>query len=433
MNKIALTALITGILTISIIAIFYLQSNNSKLEEATLQWKIDLEHFAWDITVANGKVFTSNYQATYCFNSTNGKSLWNTSLQRNSILQFYQDNIYAGSMGGIVNKLDKETGEILAQFLAPVTSSYGSKTAPEFYIADNKVFAIRDGIAVYDINTEELFWKTNTMGILTLGNASISASESNYIFIRGNSRLNSNNGSTIWINPGWHDNPPIITQEQVIFWNHHLEYSDYGQNIHCVNATTGESLWNYDVDASIFQPVSYNDLLLFGSVKGFLYALNITDGSLVWKTHVDTQHILLDYDFTSAGGDNPLRASPVYVDSQNQRAYWGFILTQFGFFLDVDDKSQGEISCLDISTGDIIWTKQFQTDSPIANDPLPDLVGLTSLKDTIFFTANNHLWTFNKQIGNITDVKIFDHYILPPVVTDNKVFIATDLFLFAYE
>lgn len=436
MDKITLTILITGILFTSIIALVYIDSNTSKLEEATILWESPLEHFAWDITVADGKVFTLSNEATYCFNSTNGQPLWNTSIRRNRGIEFHQDYVYIGSVGGIVNKLDKDTGEVVATFPAPVSSSYGSKTAPGFYLGDNKVFTIRDGVAVYDFDSGELFWKNTPMNILTLGNASINAPESEYIFIKGNARYNPNNGSIIWSIPGWFDNPPIVTQEKVFFWNYNSTRSDFGQKILCVNASTGEPLWNYDVKASIFQPVSHNDLLLFGSTKGYVYALNITDGSLVWRKHVDTQHLLLNYDYTSAvGSNNPLRASNVYADSQNQKVYWGFILTKFGVISDqgVIDESQGGICCLDISTGDIIWTEQFQTNGSIARSSLPDLVGLAPLKNTIFFTANNHLWTFNKQIGNLTDAKTFDHYILPPVGVENKVFIATDLFLFAYE
>jgi outer membrane protein assembly factor BamB len=274
------------------------------------------------------------------------------------------------------------------------------------------VFASRDGVAVYDVHTEELFWKNNRNLVLTLGNASINAPESNYIYIRGNLRHNPNNGSVIWYNPGWHDNSPIITQKQVIFWNYHLDYSDFGQNILSVNASTGETLWSYDVKASVFQPTHHNDLLLFGSVKGYFYTLNLTEGSLIWRTHVDTNHLLLN----NTSSD----ASPVYVDSQNQRVYWGFITEQ-------NDESQGYLCCLDISTGNVIWAEPFQTEGST------DVGGLASLKNTIFFTGNNHLWTFNKATGNLTDTKSFNHYILPPVEADNKVFIATDLFLFAYE
>ena len=424
MNKITLTALITGILAISIIAIIYIESSNTKNEEAKLQWEVDLEHFAWDITVADGKVFTSNYQATYCFNSTNGQSLWNTSSKRNSILEFYQENVYTGTMGGIVNKLDKDTGEVLVQFPAPVTSSYGSKTAPEFYLADNKVFALRDGIAVYDVNTEELLWETNYYTTI-VANTSVNKPESDYIFIKGKLRYNPNNGSLIWYLQGSHSPHLVVDQEQVIFWNYNPDHYDLGQNILSVKASTGESIWSFDVGASVFHLTNYGDLLLFGSTKGYFYALNVTDGSLVWSTHVDTQDLLLNYDYASAEG--LFDASPVYVDSLNQRAYWGFVFDQ-----DNAD-SQGDLCCLDILTGDVIWTEQFQTNGSIARESLPDLVGLASLKNTIFFTANNHLWTFNKLIGNLTDVKIFDHYILPPVVVDNKVFIAADLFLFVYE
>jgi len=407
-----------------------------KKEEATLLWKINLEHFAWDITTSDEKVLTSNNEATYCFNLTNGEPLWNTSLPRNRGIEVYQDNVYTGSVGGIVNKLDMETGELIAQFPAPVSSSFGSKSPPEFWLADNKLFVKRDGIAVYDVNTEEqLIWAPVPFVDRQLGNSTLNAPESNYIFIYGNSRFNPNNGSFYWHLEGSHSPHLVIDQKQVIFWNYNPTNYDPGHFIINVNASNGDTLWNYDVGASVFQPTSINGLLLFGSTKGYFYALNITDGSLVWRTKVDTQNLLLNYDYDSAGGDNPLRASPVILDSQNQKAYWGFILTQFASFLDDDDpdESQGDLACLDINTGDIIWTEQFQSNSSVAQDALPDLVGLANLKNTLFFTANNHLWIFNKQTGNLTDDIIFDHYILPPVKTDDKVCIAADLFIFVYE
>ncbi len=422
MNKIAITLSITGILAISIIAIIYLESNNPKLEEATIQWESNIEHFAWDITVADEKVFTSNNEATYCFDSANGHPLWNTSLPRNRGIEFYQNNVYTGSVGGIVNKLDKDSGKLLAQFPAPVSSSIGSKSAPEFYLANNKLFTISDGVAVYDKETEELLiWAPTPFVDRNLGNSSFYAPESEYVFIYGNSRFNPNNGSFHWHLQGSHSPHLVINQEQVIFWNYNPTHYDPGKFIHSANSSTGETLWSYNVESSVFQPTNCNDLLLFASVEGYFHAINITDGSLIWRKHIDTENLLSNDDFAST---EVLDASPVYVDSKDQRLYWGFVF---------DNEPQGETYCLDISTGDIIWTEQFQTNGSIARESLPDLVGLASLKNTLFFTANNHLWTFNKQIGNLTDTRIFDHYILPPVEYDDKVFIAADLFLFAYE
>jgi outer membrane protein assembly factor BamB len=409
----------------SIIAIVYLSTNSPKLEVTTVLWKTDLEHFAWDITVADGRIFTSNNEATFCYNYTNGKSLWNTSLLRNRGIEFYQDNVYTGSMGGIVNKLDEETGELLAQFSAPVSSSIGSKTPPDFFLADNKIFVQSDGVAVYDVETEQLLWKNNVMADLTLGNTSLSTSESNYVFIRGNTRYNPNNGSVLWSIQGRQSPHLVIDQKQVVFWNYYPTFSDFGQVIHSVNATTGDTLWSYDVGTSVFKPTSYTDLLLFGSVKGYFYALNITDGSLVWREHVDTNDLLLNYNLASVDSDS-LKASHVYLDLEDERVYWGFILEQ-------EDKASGDLVCLDISTGNIIWTNQFSTEGSIAKESLPDLVGLVSLKNTFFFTAKNHLWIFNKVSESLVDVKIFDHYVLPPVLEENRVLIAADLFLFAYE
>ena len=175
----------------------------------------------------------------------------------------------------------------------------------------------------------------------------------------------------------------VIDQKQVVFWNYYPKFSDFVQVIHSVNATTGDTLWSYDVGASVFKPASYTELLLFGSVKGYFYALNITDGSLVWREHVDTNDLLLNYNLASVDSDN-LEASHVYLDLEDERVYWGFILEQ-------EDKASGDLVCLDISTGNIIWTNQFSTEGSSAKESLSDLVGLASLKNTFFFTAKNHL------------------------------------------
>ena len=163
--------------------------------------------------------------------------------------------------------------------------------------------------------------------------------------------------------------------------------------------------------------------------------MNITDGSLVWRTHVDVNQIMLYHNFTSAEFNSPPAASPVYIDTENQIVYWSFAVSQFGVDdLSGNDQYIGELGSLDLSIGEIIWTKQFINNGSITRGLTgTPLLGLASLKNTIFLTTNKHLWTFNKSTSNVTDIKIFDHYILPPVKTESKVFIAADLFLFAYE
>ena len=76
-------------------------------------------------------------------------------------------------------------------------------------------------MTVYNASNGELFWEHSSyLGTITLGNASILAPEIDFVFIRGTSRINPNNGSELWRVGGWQTAPPVISHGQVILWNY---------------------------------------------------------------------------------------------------------------------------------------------------------------------------------------------------------------------
>ncbi len=267
-------------------------------EPPPVLWQRSIDNFATDLAVADGKVYVpDNWGNVFCFESQNGKPVWTSRLGSymagGSKVAVYERKVYVGGSGSVVNKLDERTGNLELTFQAPTTSSYGSKSSPDFFVADGRVFASQNGMAVYDAGSGELFWEYSSyLDSITLGDASASAPESDYVLIRGTSRINLNNGSTLWRVGGWHTEPPVISQGQVILWNYDAFERDVGQNVLSVNASSGDTLWSFDAGASIFQPTVYNGLLLFGASDGNFYALHMTNGTVAWKTHVDTQNIM---------------------------------------------------------------------------------------------------------------------------------------------
>ena len=195
------------------------------LENApSIVWQSNLEHFATDFTVDNGKIFVCDgWGNVCCFDAQSGASLWNTTVgsyvATGPTITFYEGKVYVGSRGSFVNKLDEDTGKIELTFQAPVSTSYAQKSPPQFFVADGKVFTSEIGLAVYDANTGDLLWESSFNGI-TLGNATGVASESSYVFVQGTARINLNNGTTLWSVTGAASDPAVVAQGRVILWNY---------------------------------------------------------------------------------------------------------------------------------------------------------------------------------------------------------------------
>jgi outer membrane protein assembly factor BamB len=345
-----------------------------------------------------------------------------------SLLSVYAGSLYYGSTGSVVYRLDPTTGRQEMKYEAPVSSSWRSKGAPDFFVADGKVFAIANGIAVYDADDGELFWEySDYTTSLTLGNASASALESDYVFMRYNSRVSPNNGSYLWHVKGWHSEPVVITQNQVIFWNYDSNSSTGGQTVLCVNASCGETLWSFDVGAPVFQPTEYNDFLLFGTYDGDFYALHAQNGTVAWKTSVDPQNTMHREMLTAV--------SPVIVDSETQSVLWSYVCNQLDLNVAGGQVQYVGVICnLDLNTGDLTYTNQFQGNGTITKETIPTpLLGLASLNDAIYLTAGYDLWILDQSTGNALDTLHFEHYLRPPIAYRTRVYVAADLFLFAYE
>jgi outer membrane protein assembly factor BamB len=394
-------------------------------------WQIDIEHFATDFTVADGKVFVSDQLGNvHCFDVQSGKSLWNASVgdYAPSTITVYERKVYVGNKGSVVNKLDMNTGKLELTFQAPVTSSYGSKSAPEFFVADGKVFASQDGIAVYNASDGELFWKTNRMGVLESPN--ISAPESDYIFIMGHSRVNPNNGSIIWSISGGSSGATNVTHGKLLFWNYNPAGSaDEGKSLLCVNASSGEESWIFNVGSRMFQPTVSDDIVLFGAEDGYLYAVNFADGTLNWRTFVDDQHLIETFNsYTEAQkAIIHMSASSVQVDPQNKRVFWSVIVGYNG-----DNVYNGTVWALDLSDGNRIWTLPVINDGSVFTN-YAAFASVTLSNTLLYVTEHSDLYCLDANTGTIKLRQNFEHYVLPPIAADNKVFIAADLWLIAYE
>jgi outer membrane protein assembly factor BamB len=326
-----------------------------------------------------------------------------------------------------VHRLNMDTGEVELSYQAPVSTSYGYKWAPDFFVADGKVFTSQNGIAVYDVYTGDLLWNYSRGLGVNLIRANLSAPESDYVLIMDGSRVSFNNGSTMWTVTGSYSDPPVAAQDKVLFWNYSpIEDQDDGQTLLCVDAFSGKEVWSFEVGARMFQPTVSNDVVLFGAEDGYLYAVNLADGTLNWRTIAGQSITETLSNYTEVEQKLGIGAASVQVDPQGQRVFWSVFVKRFGTNLyDVIVLSSN------LSDGDVIWAllvKQiYLKDAHDASS------SMTLSKNLLYVIQQSNLYCIDADNGSIRLSQDFEHYAFPPVAADNKVFVVADLWIIAYE
>jgi len=443
MNKRSLligTGLVAGLLLV-LFAVLYLNGSFSP-QDSHVSWQIVIPHFATGLTAADGKAFAIDISGGIgAYDAENGNHIWG-----GSVGGYFAAGIAVGDgrvCGGTgyatVGGLDEASGQSLWSFHTP--QDLGKQAPESISIVDGRVvatgrFGMGFSITVHNVTDGQLIWEAfpYTVGNITnerdwsvsgfpLGGvpfegnsifASNSDSSGTYIF-----KLDADNGNILWrANTSRAGSVLAIYKEQVVIQSGNLIFS--------LNKNSGSAVWNYDVGTSIYQPTAtYNGLLLFGASDGNFYALHLIDGTLAWKTHVDSENFL-----ALINSDNHLTVYPTQVNPQNDRIFYAFAITeQLGTSSEnKHDRYIGFVTCLNLATGDRTWTTKFETAGLFYDTP----VGLVVNKNTVYLTSNTSLWTFTASTGNTLGVQNYDHYVLPPVILDDKVFVAADLHLTAY-
>ena len=413
---------------------------SSNPSPATLLWQTGIEHFAAGMAIADGKVFITTYQGTYAYDALNGRFIWGNDDAAAAGAQVYNGSVYVGAFGSVVYRLDENTGEKILSYQAPAASNIAWKGTPSFVVADGKVFAISgDGIAVFDANSGGLYW---TIGGLfnypfypypqpTLGELNSSATPSNYIYILYGGRVDANNGEMLW-NTGNHvASNYIVIDNKVIFWNFWIDQAN-PDNILCVDASSGKTLWQFNSGIPIYQPTVYDGFLLLPRTDGNIYALRLLDGSLAWKAQGDSKGMMKGNNLPAeAKSFSDPSVSPIVIDSQANIATWGFLITQHQINgTNGNDLYVGEFSSIALSNGTILRTSNVQANGTISNGAS---LGLTSGEKELYLTAGNDLWTIDKATGDSTLIQHYDQSIGPIISSNRTVYVATDLYLSAYK
>jgi len=246
-------------------------------------------------------------------------------------------------------------------------------------------------------------------------------------------RVNPNNGEILWGISGSASDPAVGSEDKIILWNYNpFGGRELGQFILCVDASSGATLWSYDVSSSMYQPVVYNELVLFGAYDGNFYALDLSDGALAWKTRVtnqDNQTRIVGND----GRDLTPVVSPIQIETEKGIAVWSFAFIQNGWGGVIE--YVGTVCGIDTANGQLLWTKPITNNASISGSNLlfPNSLGLALLNDHTFLTVGSDFYIISTQTGSIVEEKNYDHHLLEPTATTDTVFVVEELHLVAYR
>ena len=400
-------------------------------------WQIDLENFATGLAAEDGRVYTIDiFGNIACYDSTTGGIVWEGSVGGyfSEGLVIYEDRLFGGSGGEVVGCLEKRTGRHLWDLRGIPRIKYGKPAPDNFTVVDGRLFVRDYSFSVVNASTGKLLWLVEEWGNLPgqserLWSFNGWAFENNLLISSSYGsegghirRLDPDDGTIIWSIDGMFVDYPIIYQEQVIVQN------ASETEILSLDVSSGDLLWSYDVGAKICQIIEHNGLLLFGASDNSFYAISLDNGTLLWKSSFEGQNIT-----SRVNEDNPLEGLPVLVDQQNQTIIGIMAVTTQTMIdeFDVDDYHFGVLFSLDLKTGDVIWSEYFSGKGDISNERL--VFDYAASEEYIFLSAINDLLIFSKKTGDLIEPQHFEHKITSPKADNGKVFVAADLWLFAYD
>ncbi|MDR0373344.1 MAG: PQQ-binding-like beta-propeller repeat protein [Nitrososphaerota archaeon] len=418
-----------------------LQAAVPSIAQTEVLYQQTIETFASTYTVAEGKIFVSDDYNLNCFNAQTGKKLWQSNAGGRSGRIVVQDGIvFAGSAGGKVITIDANNGKLLQlQFQAIVETSGGSKSPPTtFAVADGRLYVEQTGWRAYNTSSGALLWEsfspssTNPPNIPYNDNVRVFEDSlvlasgiypSDNTFLRGVYRIDPDTGTVLWSIPDFVSYQPLVYKDKIIFLEHNETNPDTEQTVLSVDATTGDIFWSNKLETIIGQPVIHQDQLLFATTNGYFCALNLAGGKLVWKTPL-----------TPPPPFAAEAATPIQVDSQTQRIFWGYISTHYNESIDCY-QYEGKLYNIGVTEGNVIWTSLFNANITSVAINLPWQTEIALLNNTVYLKAaiGIDLWALNKTTGTILGMEHYEHYIAPMVSAYNKLFVVADLYVMAYN
>jgi outer membrane protein assembly factor BamB len=396
-------------------------------------WQNTIPRFATGVACADGKIFIADdTAAVHCYDEETGASLWNSSADYADYggcpqVAVYGGRVYVSTGDCKVKGLDENTGEIKVWYNVPAFQLNRYKFVASFFIVDGRIFITRDSnIAVYDLGSEKEIWSdayTEEQKGLVVYDQSLSQ-KSTFVYVRSSGsyaeRIDVNTGQKLWKYPGNTEKKPLVSNDRVILWNFD------GQSVICLSIDSGKKLWEYNVGISMFQPTIYNGQVLFGAQDGYFYALNLGDGTLRWRTNVDSPGLIKEYHEKSYAPYG-LPPAPI-VDTVNQNVIWNI---KSGYDNSANAGVKLMVVSLKLQSGRTEWTSTFLTNLKY-DQYVPEPTNMALTGNQLLITAKGSLFCINTILGQTQWEKDYDHYVYSPIIDNNKLINVGDTLVTVY-
>lgn len=232
--------------------------------------------------LSNGLLFIGSLSGKlYCVNATTGIIVWNKTLENNpewygiaSSPLVYNGKVYVTTFSnGCLHALDLNGNELWSYSTNAKSSYYSSPSAYNgkiFFAGGNKLYCLNEyGNVLWSFNASDKILNTPSVGY---GNVYF-ATESRFYCV------NVSNGLENW-NTSLNG---TISTAALAYGNAYIGSKD--GIFYCFNATTGKEVWKFKANGKIdSSPAIAENMVYFATntPNGTIYALNTSDGSLIW-------------------------------------------------------------------------------------------------------------------------------------------------------
>jgi outer membrane protein assembly factor BamB len=376
-----------------------------------------------DYTVADEKVFAMTFHGyLQCFDQQSGALIWNQSLggyttwRYGELIKVAYGKVYAAQpRESTLVCFDENNGTVLWQFQPPISSSIASKSPPTFWVSEGKVLTTGDGFYMLDATNGTLLWDSQSQpdvgfGVLTFVD--------NQVLTGSVVSVDADSGQVQWSTQIEGPLSVVVGDGRIILWNLYQN-----QTMFCLDQVSGDLLWRHDVEGQVYQPSLSNGMVFFGDVqahlftKEYLFAIDGTNGQTTWSSELGAQNFTFD----------PIALhTQMIVRAVGEKVYTGYTVSESG-----NDQNvyEGAIYAFD-RNGNIKWTTSI---SNFASAEGGGLSSITPTDEALYVIAAHDMHHLNLENGTVDWKYTFTYWVLPPIYAYNKLFLAADLRIIAFD
>jgi eukaryotic-like serine/threonine-protein kinase len=238
---------------------------------------------------ATDTIYLSFNAHVYALNLSNGTEKWRFPSEADNKITFFADpvltserNLIVGSYNNILYSLEAESGNKVWEF----TESKNRYVAGALIVED-QVFAPSSDNHLYCVTEAgTLRWKGSTDHSLW----ATPVSDGTYVFQPSMDhhlyQYQIESGELIWKSDdlgGTMIGQPLLSPDGILY------LGTFGNEIIAIDINTHEILWRFSTNGWVWSgPYLEEDVLYFGDLEGFIYAVDSQSGNSIWQIQPDT-------------------------------------------------------------------------------------------------------------------------------------------------